>query len=162
MNEQKVVQEILYMLYLFQKEKGTMLKARPKPEEMNHREIMVLQAICRMHPDGTPVKMSDLSAFFRVTPAAVSQTIRAFERKEWVERVRPEHDRRTVYIRVSEKARAHMQECMDQMQSNLQSFVAQLGEEDAAAMVRILKKAIDFYRDHHDREQTKLEGESEC
>ena len=116
----------------------------------------------RMHPDGTPVKMSDLSAFFRVTPAAVSQTIRAFERKEWVERVRPEHDRRTVYIRVSEKARAHMQECMDQMQSNLQSFVAQLGEEDAAAMVRILKKAIDFYRDHHDREQTKLEGESEC
>ena len=128
MNEQKVVQEILYMLYLFQKENGTMLKARPKPEEMNHREIMVLQAICRMHPDGTPVKMSDLSAFFQVTPAAVSQTIRAFERKEWVERVRPEHDRRTVYIRVSEKARAHMQECMDQMQSNLQSFVAQLGE----------------------------------
>lgn len=76
--------------------------------------------------------------------------------------MRPEHDRRTVYIRVSEKARAHMQECMDQMQRNLQSFVAQLGEEDAAAMVRILKKAIDFYRDHHDREQTKLEGESEC
>ena len=103
MNEQKVVQEILYMLYLFQKENGTMLKARPKPEEMNHREIMVLQAICRMHPDGTPVKMSDLSAFFQVTPAAVSQTIRAFERKEWVERVRPEHDRRTVYIRVSER-----------------------------------------------------------
>ena len=90
MNEQKVVQEILYMLYLFQKENGTMLKARPKPEEMNHREIMVLQAICRMHPDGTPVKMSDLSAFFQVTPAAVSQTIRAFERKEWVERGRPE------------------------------------------------------------------------
>ena len=60
MNEQKVVQEILYMLYLFQKENGTMLKARPKPEEMNHREVMVLQAICRMHPDGTPVKMSDL------------------------------------------------------------------------------------------------------
>ena len=51
---------------------------------------------------------------------------------------------------------------MDQMQSNLQSFVAQLGEEDDAAMVRILKKVIDFYRDHHDREQTKLEGESEC
>src|SRR5699024_212728 len=141
MNEQKVVQEILYMLYLFQKENGTMLKARPKPEEMNHREVMVLQAICRMHPDGTPVKVSDVRACCGVAPPAVPQTMRAFERTEWEQRRRTENDRRTGYIRLSEKARAHMEGCMGQMRSNLQPFVPQRGEEDAAAMVRILKKA---------------------
>lgn len=160
MNEQKVVQEILYMLYLFQKENGTMLKARPK--QMNHREVMVLHAICRMHQSGEPVKMSDLSAYFKVTPAAVSQTIRIFEQKGWVERVRPAHDRRTVYIRVSDEGQNHMGECLEQMQQNLQSFITLLGEEDAVAMVRILRKAIDFYRSHHDSEMKEQEGESEC
>ena len=79
-----------------------------------------------------------------MTPAAVSQTIRIFEQKGWVERVRPAHDRRTVYIRVSDEGRNHMGECLEQMQQNLQSFITLLGEEDAAAMVRILRKAIDF------------------
>ena len=156
----KIVQELTYLFYLFQKENGPMMN--PRPKKMKYREYMILAGILRMHPDGSPVKMSDISAYFKVTPAAVSQGIRNFERKGWVKRIRPEHDRRTIYIQVSEEARQHMQECAAHMQKNLQSFITLLGEEDAQALVRILEKSIYFFREHHRCEMNEEEGDRTC
>ena len=156
----KIVQELTYLFYLFQKENGAMMN--PRPKKMKYREYMILAGILRMHPDGSPVKMSDISAYFKVTPAAVSQGIRNFERKGWVKRIRPEHDRRTIYIQVSEDGRQHMHDRRAHMQKNLQSFITLLGEEDAQALVRILEKSIYFFREHHRCEMNEEEGDRTC
>ncbi|MFR9256351.1 MAG: hypothetical protein ACLVJ6_13100 [Merdibacter sp.] len=38
-----------------------------RPKHMKHRDVMILEGILRMHPDGSPVKMSDISEYFKVT-----------------------------------------------------------------------------------------------
>lgn len=160
MDDQTTVQQLMRLLYMFQKENGAMMNVRPK--HMKHRDVMILEAILRMHPDGSPVKMSDISDYFQVTPAAVSQVVRSFEEKGWIERVTPADDRRRAYVQVTAAARQHMKECMTHMQENLQSFILLLGEEDARALVRILEKAIAFYQTHHGASTSNKEGDRTC
>ena len=160
MEDQTIVQQLMVLFYMFQKENGAMMTVRPK--HMKHRDVMILEGIMRMHPDGSPVKMSDISEYFKVTPAAVSQVVRVFEEKGWVKRVTPAHDRRRAYIQVTDTARQYMKECMTHMQENLQMFITLLGEEDARALVRILEKAIAFYQQHHGPTTSKEEGDRTC
>lgn len=159
-SEKKIIQEIFHLLYLFQKENGMLLN--PQPKDLSHRDLMILDAILRMHPDGSPVKMSDISAYFQITPAAVSQGIRSFERKGLVERIRPCHDRRSVYVQVSEKAKEQMRQSAAAMRKNLQAFIQLLGEEDAQALIRILEKTLAFYRERHAKHPSKEEGTTLC
>lgn len=160
MNEMEIVRKIMQMFYLFRQENGMLMEH--KEPLMSHRDIMMLDAIMRMDPDGEMVKMNEISRYFHITPAAVSQGIKAFEKKGWVERIHLEGDRRSVYIRVTKEAKDHMKKCAQQMSENLAAFISLLGEEDAQALVRILEKGILFAKKHRSCSRKEERGDEAC
>ena len=99
---------------------------------------MMLDAIIQ---NGNMVKMSEISSYFHITPAAVSQMIRSFEKKGWVERVILDNDRRSVYIKVSDAGSRMIEQNEKHVTEKLVEFIEMLGEEDAEALIRILEKA---------------------
>lgn len=76
--------------------------------------------------------------------AAVSQGIRSFEQQGWVERVILDSDRRSVYIRITEKGRALMQQKEQEFCDQLTAYFRYLGEDDSLALIRILERTIGY------------------
>ncbi|WP_416327497.1 MarR family winged helix-turn-helix transcriptional regulator [[Eubacterium] hominis] len=140
MDEMEVVRRLTHLFYAFRKENATGLNNHPR---IRHKDIMMLDAILSIN-DGDLVKMSDISTYLQVTPAAVSQFIKGYEKKGWVERIVLENDRRSVYIKVSDQAKEVMQTCEKHMTKSLYEFIEALGEEDAENFLRIMEKAVEF------------------
>lgn len=155
MDEMEYVRKITKLFYLFRKDNAIGFgQEHPK---IRHRDFMMLDAILSIK-QGDLVKMSDISAYLQVTPAAVSQFIKNYEHKGWVERVVLNDDRRSVYIKVSQEARQVIDSCQREVTDTLYAFIKSLGEEDAEAFVRILEKAYEFSAE---RKKTKEKGASE-
>lgn len=141
MTDIEKARKLSQLFYVFRKDNT---KKQPCADEnMNHRDIMMLNAAISMRKDGL-VKMSDISDHFHISPAAISQAIRTFEKKGWVERVVLENDRRSVYIKVSDEAKQMMKHVEDQMNDHLTDFLEYLGEEDSIALLRIMEKAVAY------------------
>lgn len=86
MDEMDIVRKITHLVYTHRRDAAFTGQKQPN---VKHRDIMMLDAIIKM---GDLVKMSDISAYFQITPAAVSQCIKNFEKKGWVERTVLESD----------------------------------------------------------------------
>lgn len=140
MDEMEIVRKITHLFYMFRKEN---LFLKDRRDEMKYRDIMVLDAVMKLN-DGNLVKMNDLSEYFNVTPAAVSQLIKQFEKKGWIERVELSNDRRSVYLKVTDEASEMIKKSESCMKRHLVEFIEELGEQDAAAFVRILEKAFAY------------------
>ena len=110
---------------------------------MNSRDMMILHGILHLNPEGM-IKMSQIKDHFHVSPAAVSQGIRSFEQQGWVERVILDSDRRSVYIRITEKGRALMQQKEQEFCDQLTAYFRYLGEDDSLALIRILERTIGY------------------
>lgn len=113
------------------------------PQEFRLRDMMVLDMIQQAtahQPEGL-VKMSDLSMYFHITPAATSQMVREYERKGWIERVISDRDRRNVYLKVTERAVELLKQNEERLMQGMVDFIHYLGEEDSDALIRILEKA---------------------
>ncbi len=155
MDEKEIMHQLLTLFYIFQK------RNKKAHSGMKFRDLMILHSILQCQRRGTPVKMNDISGHFKVTPAAVSQVIKTFEEKGWVERVIPANDRRTTYLHATSEAQLQMSRCYQQVQRNLHSFLLSLGEEDANALVRILDKAVAYYQEQDSNVESKR-GETAC
>ncbi|NBK96558.1 MAG: MarR family transcriptional regulator [Erysipelotrichia bacterium] len=142
MDAKKLAIQLREMMYFFGK--NQVLKPKRVPC-IKHHDMMFLTAIARLEKqqDGF-VKMSDISNFFKISPPATSQAIRKFEKANYVERVRLDHDRRSVYITLTSKVKQEMAEAEAQLNENLVSLIHYLGEEDAKELIRIMQKASHF------------------
>lgn len=107
------------------------------------RDMMILDAILRK---GNWIKMSDLSELFSITKAAISQEVKHLEEMQWIERVKSEMDKRTTYIRVSETGKETLFFHQKSVRNKCKDFMEFIGEEDAQALERILKKGIEFQK----------------
>ena len=152
MDEMDIVRKITHLVYTHRRDAAFTGQKQPN---VKHRDIMMLDAIIKM---GDLVKMSDISAYFQITPAAVSQCIKNFEKTGWVERTVLESDRRSVYVRVSDEAKQMVQEMEEHMKQQLIAFIAELGEDDAEAFVRILEKGFTFFKCERKKEEGKETG----
>lgn len=155
MDEMEIVRRLTHLFYMFRKENATSFDDHPR---IRHKDIMMLDAILSIN-SGDLVKMSDISSYLQVTPAAVSQFIKGYEKKGWVERVVLETDRRSVYIKVSDEAKLVMKSCERHMTESLYEFIEALGEEDAEAFLRIMEKAVAFSKEKRERKK-KEKGDS--
>lgn len=138
MEEREIVRRLYHLFYMMRRESFRMSSERQVPHHMGGRDLMMLDAIMQ---NGNMVKMSEISTYFHITPAAVSQMIRSFEKKNWVERVVLENDRRSVYIKVSEEGRHLIEQNEKHVTEKLVEFIELLGEDDANALIRIMEKA---------------------
>ena len=114
-----------------------------KKMAMNSRDMMILHGMIHLNPEGM-IKMSQIKDHFHVSPAAVSQGIRSFEQQGWVERVILDSDRRSVYIRVTEKGRRLMAQKEQEFCDQLSAYFRYLGEADSLALIRILERTIGY------------------
>lgn len=154
MDEMEIVRRLYHMFYLLRREGFRCCGDHP----MGGRDLMMLDTI--MH-GGNLVKMNDISAYFHITPAAVSQMIRTFEKKNWVERVVLEKDRRSVYVRVSEEGQKLIEQNEKDVTERLVEFIELLGEEDAKALIRIVEKA-QVHAKKHREDECRKKGERIC
>ena len=154
MNEMDIVRKITQLFYAFRKD-NFLNNERKSKFKLKHRDIMILDAIMRIN-HGDLIKMSDLSDYFAVTPAAISQIIKQFEKEGWIERIHLESDRRSVYIRVNDEAQQMLKNCEDFMTKHLVDFIEYLGEEDANALVRIIEKAFTYANNRKQQNKEEL------
>ncbi|MCI8271567.1 MAG: MarR family transcriptional regulator [Erysipelotrichaceae bacterium] len=150
MEEHKTAQELAQLLFILKRE---MLPEKGKKSGMRHRDIMFLSGICEI-ADGDMVKMSAISDFFHITPAAVSQIIRGYEQEGWIDRILLDRDRRSVYIRVSDKAKRIMEECQNEMWSRLLDYIHFLGEEDSRHLLNIMRRTSGYFKDRCKEEES--------
>lgn len=140
MNEQEIAQKMMRLAYDMRQ------RSEPRGRKkmtMNSRDMMILHGILHLNLEGM-IKMSQIKDHFHVSPAAVSQGIRSFEQQGWVERVILDSDRRSVYIRITEKGRALMQQKEQEFCDQLTAYFRYLGEDDSLALIRILERTIGY------------------
>ncbi len=146
MDELEIVRKITKLLYAYMHDAHC--KALKK-DKIRHKDMTILDGILRM---GNHVKMNDISAYFQISPAAVSQVMKHLEEKEWIQRTTEAQDKRSVYICVTEQGRQVLIDQQHKVKEKLVRFIDMLGEEDAQAFVRILEKSLEFYHENKDEE----------
>lgn len=89
---------------------------------------------------GTPYRLTagELSRRCRVTPGATTQRVQRLERDGFVERVRDEHDRRTVYVALTPGGSAKLDEVFAAVLAADEDVLAPLSRRDRRSLERIL------------------------
>jgi DNA-binding MarR family transcriptional regulator len=89
---------------------------------------------------GTPYRLTagELTRRCRVTPGATTQRVQRLERDGFVERVRDEHDRRTVYVALTPGGSAKLDEVFAAVMAADEEVLAPLTQRDRGSLERIL------------------------
>jgi DNA-binding MarR family transcriptional regulator len=104
---------------------------------LDQSRLDVLGALRRA---GTPYRLSagELTRRCRVTPGATTQRVQRLELDGFVERVRDEHDRRTVYVALTPGGSAKLDEVFAAVMAADEDVLAPLSRGDRASLERIL------------------------
>ena len=89
---------------------------------------------------GTPYRLTagELTRRCRVTPGATTQRVQRLEDTGYVERVRDEHDRRTVYVGLTTEGSAKLDEVFAAVMAADERVLEPLSSADRSSLERIL------------------------
>ena len=111
------------------------LRPEPTVSEATRGMPAVMQVLIE---EGHPMSPSELARKAGVSDARIANTLRALEKRGYVERRGCEHDRRRVEVLVTEKgyevASKHFEECLDL----IARFLEELGPEDTESLVHVV------------------------
>ena len=156
MDERQVAQKMIHLAYDLRQ------SADPRgcrKLSMTLRDMLILHEISTMNKEGL-IKMNQIRDNFKVSPAAVSQGIRSYEEKGWVERVILESDRRSVYIRVTDKGHQLMKEKEEEFTEMMMNYFSFLGEQDSAALIRILERTVEYRQQNSNQKEGNKYGKN--
>lgn len=104
---------------------------------LEESRLDVLGALRRAGP---PYRLTagELTRRCRVSPGATSQRVQRLERDGYVERVRDEHDRRTVHVGLTPGGSAKLDEVFAAVISADEQVLAPLSSRDRSSLERIL------------------------
>ena len=128
------------LLDLFRKELKNELKDLPP---LRQKDFQVLEYIWTANPEHS-VRMSDLTQFMEVSPAATSQLINSYEMQEIAQRVRSTEDRRANFVQIHPTLLKKIEKKMDELNDRTAALLEYLRPEDTEALERILKKTIEW------------------
>jgi DNA-binding MarR family transcriptional regulator len=99
-----------------------------------------LDVLGTLRRSGTPYRLTagELTRRCRVTPGATTQRVQRLEQDGYVERVRDEHDRRTVYVGLTPGGSAKLDEVFAAVMAADEHMLAPLSSRDRASLERIL------------------------
>lgn len=142
MNDIEKAKRLSHLFYIMRKKQLSSHECQNQ-QLFRMRDMITLSAILDESEKSETgmIKMSDVSHIFHITPAAVSQMVREYERKGWLERVVLENDRRSVYLRFTPQALALLKQNEAKLLAEIVKFIHYLGDEDSDALLRILDKA---------------------
>ncbi len=107
-------------------------------------EIFFLMQIATYFDEDELVKPSVLARKMKVTLSAISHHISALEALNLVERVPSVDDRRITFIKLSEEGKKFVVEHQKTFQNRIHAMLNYLGEQDAAELIRIMKRISAF------------------
>lgn len=110
------------------------------------KDVMLFKTIYKA--ENHQITMSELANILGVSAAAVSQMIAGFEKKNLLQRVHSNTDRRTVYIQIVPEAIEMFQKRMDTHVENVYHFLDYLGSEDCAHLRDILIKTTRYMEEN--------------
>ena len=98
-----------------------------------------------------PLSPGDLARKTGVTDARIANALRALEAKGLVVRRPSATDRRRVEVTLTERGRAFADGHTEGMERFIADFLAELGEDDARDLVRVLDRVLDVLRERQER-----------
>jgi DNA-binding MarR family transcriptional regulator len=101
-------------------------------------------------------KASDVAKVVGLSPGAVTQVCDELVKAGFVKRTRSDHDRRVVYIDITEKGRDKLEEIRQARIQKWRRVMEQLGPEDATTLLRIMGRILDLV---DETLKEKVEGE---
>lgn len=133
------------LFYDLQKFKKMLIRAQAAAD-IPHPIFMAMRAIhCACSKDETVqgMKMSDISRMLGISRPASTQVVNELEKKGFVERILTKHDRRVVYVRMTEAGKEALKKGDVGFHLILKKLDELLGEQDMRELMRIIKKLGD-------------------
>lgn len=97
--------------------------------------------------DSKGLKVSEISELLHITPSAVTHTINSLEKIGYIERQSDPTDRRIVLVRATTLCEEIMKKLYSERLQFTEELVTFLGEKDSTDFIRLLSKALDYFRD---------------
>lgn len=139
---QETKRELTELFQLFHRER---LTTETPPDGITPNEARTLMLIGMYAANGESVRPGQIAERMRTTPSAISQTLKALEEKDLIERHRASGDFRTITLELTERGHAVTESARALRDQHMDDVLAYLGPEDAEHLVRILKKIIAFH-----------------
>jgi DNA-binding MarR family transcriptional regulator len=116
-------------------------------------EIRVLFCIRKgVKPDGSDIKVSEISKLLHVTSPTVTQLLKGLEASGLIERNIDPADRRAVGITLTEKGKMVTQQAADAFLASFQGLTEYLGEEQSNQLAELLLRASRYFRERETSE----------
>ncbi|GAA6396957.1 MarR family winged helix-turn-helix transcriptional regulator [Solibaculum mannosilyticum] len=103
------------------------------------------------------ITISQLSRQLHIAMPTVSQTISILEEKGLVQRLTYRHDRRKVYVALTEYGRMMLERMAQQMSGMMDEVMDRLGEENVEQLIGLIDKLYDILDDIQ-KQTTKTEN----
>lgn len=116
----------------------------PTAPGLTDSETFVLLHIGMAAGGGADIRPSQLARHARMTPSALSQTLKRLEEKGCIVRTRAEGDSRSVSIDVTEKGSELIEQARRLRNDAYSALLDYLGPSDVAELTRILGRIADF------------------
>ena len=131
MNLDEMARELFSYMRVFQK--GPVRRA----QELSQGEMAMLAYLTFEESEVTP---TELSNHFNLSTARVANTLNSLEKKRYIERIHDSIDRRKVIVHITDTGRQFSKKKMEETVEDLSDMLNDLGEEDAADFLRIMRK----------------------
>lgn len=136
--------ELFDLMRRFRHERYDMRPLLTGGTDMTTAEAHVLAYLLRAEREGRCVRPSDVARRGRITPSAISQTLKALEGKGMVARERSAHDSRSVTLRLTERGRASAVELFERRSAMVDELVSYVGEDELRAFAATLGRVMEF------------------
>lgn len=140
MDSKNVLNQMGRLLDLVRKELKNEMRDLPP---LRQKDFQVLEYIWTANPEHS-VRMSDLTQFMEVSPAATSQLINSYEMQEIAQRVRSTEDRRANFVQIHPTLLKKIEDKMEDLNTRTAALLDYLGPEDSEALERILTRTLEW------------------
>jgi DNA-binding MarR family transcriptional regulator len=113
--------------------------SRQVHSELSKSQYLILD---KLTTEG-PMKVSDLAEAIHITAGAVTGCSDKLIQGEYAERTRDDHDRRVVYLKITEKGTNMMKEITERRKELLTRFFDGVSDDDVIRLTNLFKQIID-------------------
>ena len=113
---------------------------------LNPPELFACHIVRKGEIEGRPTRAKDLAEAMEISKPAVSKLLNAMEDKDLLRRERREEDRKAVYLVLTEKAHALLEEQKATAALLTERIAAEMGKEKAREMTRLVDLFYESYK----------------
>ena len=138
-------------------------KKKGPPHEGVSASMRGEMAVMRMlSEEGMPVTAGHISKTLCMTTSRIAAVLGSLQKKELIERICDEKDKRRVLVTLTEKGLSLCKARKQRVISDMSYMLSQLGEEDAKQFVHLMKRIHDIMPPPLPMDETDMINKEEC